>query len=82
MRARSVLHFANDIKASSLILNGAKDEVTDVGQARRLAEDIIRNGGNARTIIYPEYGHEIPVEVRNKDIDSFIDRVLKNSGRS
>jgi len=81
LRARSVLHFANGIKAA-LILNGAKDDRTDAGQARRLAEDILRSGGNARAIIYPDYGHKIPVEVRNKDIDPFIDHVLGISGPS
>jgi len=29
-----------------------------------------------RTIIYPDYGHQIPVEVRDKVIDPFIDGVL------
>ncbi|MGH9891068.1 MAG: alpha/beta hydrolase family protein, partial [bacterium] len=80
LHARSVLRFANDIKASSLILNGAKDDLTDPGQATRLAEEIVRGGGNARAIIYPDYGHRIPVDVRNKDIDPFIDRVLGKSG--
>jgi dipeptidyl aminopeptidase/acylaminoacyl peptidase len=77
LRARSVLYSARNIKASALILNGAKDERTDPGQARQLAEEITRHGGNARAIIYPDHGHQIPVEVRDKDIDPFIDRILK-----
>jgi dipeptidyl aminopeptidase/acylaminoacyl peptidase len=76
LNARSVLRFASSIKASSLILNGAKDDRTDPGQARALAEQITRSGGNAKAIIYPDFGHKIPVDVRNKDIDPFIDRVL------
>ncbi len=29
-----------------------------------------------RAVIYPDYGHQIPVEVRNRDIDPFIEGVL------
>jgi dipeptidyl aminopeptidase/acylaminoacyl peptidase len=59
-------------------LNGEKDERTDPGQARHLAEEITRHGGYARAIIYPDQGHQIPIEVRDKDIDPFIDRILKS----
>jgi hypothetical protein len=34
------------------------------------------HGGSARAIIYPAYGHQIPVAARDKDIDPFIDSVL------
>ena len=77
LRVRSVLNYARNIKASTLILNGEKDERTDPGQARHLAEEITRHGGNARAIIYPDHGHQIPIEVRNQEIDPFIDRILK-----
>ncbi len=77
LRARSVLYVAQEMKAAALILNGAKDELTDPSQARRLAEEITRSGGSARAIIYPEYGHQIPVEVRNRDIDPFIDGIWR-----
>lgn len=73
---RSVLHYVNGINAATLILNGARDERTDATQALHLAEQILANGGKARTIIYSEYGHNIPVDIRNKDIDPFIDSVL------
>jgi dipeptidyl aminopeptidase/acylaminoacyl peptidase len=76
LRARSVLYFAGDIKAATLILNGGRDDRTDPGQARRLADEITRSGGRARAIIYPSYGHQIPVEARNGDIDPFIEGVL------
>jgi dipeptidyl aminopeptidase/acylaminoacyl peptidase len=72
---RSVLPVANKIKAA-LVLNGAKDDLTDADQARRLANIIANNGGRARAIIYPDFGHNIPVEIRNQDIDPFIDSVL------
>ena len=76
LRARSVMSFASDIKAATLILNGGKDDRTDPDQARRLAEEINRHGGNARTIIYPDLGHQIPVEIRSRDIDPFIEEIL------
>jgi hypothetical protein len=41
-----------------------------------MAEIINAHGGHARTIVYPEYGHQIPVDVRSKDVDPFIERVL------
>jgi dipeptidyl aminopeptidase/acylaminoacyl peptidase len=61
LRARSALNFARDIRASTLILNGALDECTDPAQAQRLATDISSHGGQARSIIYPASGHQIPI---------------------
>jgi dipeptidyl aminopeptidase/acylaminoacyl peptidase len=76
LKTRSLLTYAQDIKATALILNGAKDDRTDPDQARRLAEIINARGGHARAIIYPEYGHQIPIDARNKDVDPFIEQVL------
>jgi dipeptidyl aminopeptidase/acylaminoacyl peptidase len=72
LRSRSALLFASRIKASALILNGARDDRTDPAQALRLAERINRHGGQARAHIYPEYGHEIPVKARQAEVDAFI----------
>lgn len=77
LRARSVLYFAQNIKAAALIINGAKDDRTDPAQAQHLAAEITSHGARAQAIIYPDFGHQIPVEVRNKEIDPFIDSVLK-----
>lgn len=76
LSVRSVLDIASQIKASALILNGGRDDRTDPAQALRLAQEINRHGGHARAIIYPQYGHQIPLAVRDKDVDSFIDSVL------
>jgi len=76
LESRSVLRMAGRIKASTLILNGAKDDRTSPDQAPRLADTIVRSGGKARAIIYPDFGHQIPVDVRNKEIDPLIDSVL------
>ena len=76
LRARSVLNSAQHIKAAALIMNGAQDDRTDPAQARRLADRIASHGGKARAMIYPDYGHQIPIEVRDKEIDPFIDGLL------
>jgi dipeptidyl aminopeptidase/acylaminoacyl peptidase len=76
LKSRSLLFFAQDLKAATLILNGARDDRTDPDQAWRLAEIINAHGGHARAIVYPEYGHQIPVEVRSKDVDPFIEQIL------
>src|SRR5579884_681875 len=77
LRARSVLSVARNIRAAALILNGAKDDRTDPEQALRLAGEINGHGGKARIIIYPRYGHRIPVEARASAIDGFIDAVAR-----
>jgi dipeptidyl aminopeptidase/acylaminoacyl peptidase len=76
LKARSLFYYAQDVKSETLILNGGKDDRTDTDQARHVAEIINAHGGHARAIIYPEYGHQIPIEVRNKDVAPFIERVL------
>ncbi len=77
LRARSVLYSVQSIRTPMLILNGAKDDRTDPSQARRLADEVTLHGGSARAIIYPSFRHYIPVEVRDKVIDPFIDGVLR-----
>jgi TonB family protein len=71
-----VLDYAQDIKAATLIMNGGKDDRTDPSQACQLADMINAGGGSARVIIYPNYGHYLPVVVRNKLVDPFIDSIL------
>lgn len=76
LQARSVARGAARIRAATLILSGAQDDRTDPAQARALAEAITRAGGQARAIVYPDFGHRIPVAERNQDVDPFLDRVL------
>lgn len=76
LRERSVLDYAQNIKAATLIMNGAKDRRTEPPQARELAKAINADGGHAQAIIYPNYGHHIPVKARNNVVDAFIQRVL------
>lgn len=77
LRERSLLYSAQNIRAAALILNGARDDRTDPEQAKRLAAAINAHGGHARVIMYPAYSHQIPVEARNKDVEPFIEQVLK-----
>ena len=77
LAARSVLRVAGRIRANTLILNGVQDDRTSPDQTRRLAERITRLCGAARAVVYPDYGHQIPVEVRNREADPFIDHVLR-----
>ena len=79
MNWRLALMFAQDIKAETLILNGARDDRSEPEQARLLADRINSHDSLARVHIYPEYGHEIPVDVREREIDGFIEAVLKPS---
>jgi dipeptidyl aminopeptidase/acylaminoacyl peptidase len=76
LRARSALFLASRNKANTLILSGGKDDRTDANQAVLYADAINATGGHARAHIYPQYGHAIPVQVRDAEIDAFIDATL------
>lgn len=74
--ARSMLRSAAKIHAKVLILNGGLDDRTSPDQALQLANQIRSRGGEARAIVYPNYGHHIPVAVRDAVIDPFIEGIL------
>jgi dipeptidyl aminopeptidase/acylaminoacyl peptidase len=73
---RSVLYFADKIRTPTLIMNGEKDDRTDPEQAKLLSQKIQNNGIYSKVIIYPEYGHQIPFEIRNKEVIPFFDQYL------
>ncbi len=75
-RLRSAMLLASNIRASTLILNGAKDERTDVNQAQRFALAINANGGRAVVHIFPFHEHEIPLKIREDEVNAFIDATL------
>lgn len=77
LRSRSALFLASKIGANTLILNGGKDDRTDANQAALLAKAINASGGNARAHIYPQFGHAIPVQARDAEVDAFIEVTLK-----
>jgi hypothetical protein len=55
-----------------------------MAEARETAAVVVdllhESGGSAPALIYPDFGHYIPVEVRARVIDPFIDRVLRDPG--
>jgi dipeptidyl aminopeptidase/acylaminoacyl peptidase len=77
LQSRSALPLAPNIHASTLILNGAKDDRADAGQARDFAAAIKASGGQAEAHIYSDFGHEIPVKARDAEISAFIDATLR-----
>jgi len=77
LRERSVLATASRIRTPALIVNGAKDDRTDPEQARALAQAIQANGVFARALIYPDYGHAIPYDVREREVRPFLDQYLR-----
>lgn len=76
LRERSALFQADKIKARTLILNGARDDRTDPAQAEQLKNAIHADGGQAESVIYPEFGHAIPVQTRQPRIDAFLTQFL------
>jgi len=77
LRTRSALGLAEDIKAKTLVLSGAQDDRTDPQQARLLVDKINSHGGVAQIHIYPEYGHQIPFDIRKDEVDTFIASVFR-----
>jgi dipeptidyl aminopeptidase/acylaminoacyl peptidase len=77
LRARSALSVVDRIRTPALILNGEMDDRTDPEQARTLAALLQRNGVAARAVIYPEFGHAIPYETREREIRPFLEAYLK-----
>jgi dipeptidyl aminopeptidase/acylaminoacyl peptidase len=76
LRARSALFLATRIKAQALILNGGADDRTDPNQALLFANAINAGGGQARAHIYPQFGHAIPPQARDAEIDAFVEEAL------
>lgn len=76
LTSRSMLRSPARIHAKVLILNGGLDDRTSPEQARQLAAQIQARGGEARVIVYPRYGHQIPVHERDAVIEPFIKAVL------
>jgi dipeptidyl aminopeptidase/acylaminoacyl peptidase len=76
LRSRSALLVAPQIRAATLIINGGNDDRTDPVQAKLFAATINANGGRATAHIYPQFGHEIPVQARDAEISRFINATL------
>jgi len=74
LQERSALFCSEQIKSPSLILNGGKDDRTNPDHAKAFAQRIQENGTFARAIIYSDFGHNIPVQERDKEINSFLEK--------
>ncbi len=79
LRSRSALFAASRIKASVLIINGEDDDRTDADQALRFAAAINASGGRAKAVVYAGVGHEVPVDMRQREIDDFVKETLGRS---
>jgi dipeptidyl aminopeptidase/acylaminoacyl peptidase len=75
-RERSVLPLAQQIKAATLLLHGAKDDRFPVDGAKELATQLKRAGKQVVLKIFPEAGHVIPPADLETPINEFIDRWL------
>ena len=70
--ARSPLAHAAAIRTPTLLLNGGLDDRTDPDSARRLAEILRANGVPAKVVVFPDLGHKIPLEIRDREIVPFL----------
>ena len=51
------IHFATAAAPPALLVTGAKDDVVNPGNSRRLAARLREQGARAREIVYPDLGH-------------------------
>lgn len=75
-RDRSALYHAKSIRTPTLIINGAKDDRADMDVSTEFSKRLSENGVYSKLVIFTEYGHAVPVNERNKEIDPFLDRYL------
>lgn len=76
-KLRSAISHAKKIKTPLLILNGETDDRTSADLAVDFGRAVERNGTPVTIIVYPEYGHAIPVEERRKATIPFLHKYLK-----
>jgi dipeptidyl aminopeptidase/acylaminoacyl peptidase len=75
MRERSVLPVPI-IESPVLALAGAKDPIAIPLQTEELVRQLRARGVPARAVIYPEAGHRIAAEAREREIEPFLKQVL------
>ncbi|ROO88976.1 dipeptidyl aminopeptidase/acylaminoacyl peptidase [Actinocorallia herbida] len=56
---RSPLYAADSVTTPTLILHGAEDRVTTLGEAERLYKALVRAGTTVEMVTYPHEGHEL-----------------------
>lgn len=73
---RSAIYHATHIKTPTLILNGAKDLRVDEADIKLFGQAIEKNGVYAKVVIFPDAGHFIPFQDRNRETFSFLEKFL------
>lgn len=76
VRERSVLPVPL-VQSPVLALEGARDPLTIPVQAEDIVRKLNAKGIEARAVIYPEAGHRIPAEARQREIDPFLKKVFE-----
>jgi dipeptidyl aminopeptidase/acylaminoacyl peptidase len=75
VRERSVLPMPL-IESPVLALAGARDPIAQPIQTEDLVRKLQKHGVTAKAIIYPEAGHRVPAEARQREIEPFLKRVF------
>ena len=73
---RSVLYHSDKIKVPTLMLNGADDERSVSYHATELAHLLNAINTEARSVIFPNIGHEIPDPLKEAEIIPFLKKQL------
>jgi dipeptidyl aminopeptidase/acylaminoacyl peptidase len=76
-RARSAIVHVDTITAPILILHGAQDERVPVRQAEAFAETLHAKGIAVTVKIFPQAQHRIPIEAQDREIDPFLEAILR-----
>lgn len=77
-KARSAIFHSGLIQSSTLFIHGRYDDKSPVIQAKNLNQALINAGLESEIVLF-ETGHRVPVKDRNKHIDPFIQKVLKDT---
>jgi dipeptidyl aminopeptidase/acylaminoacyl peptidase len=76
-RDRSALLHVDKITIPVLILHGAKEERIPLRQAERFAEALQARGARVKLVVFPDAGHDIPIEAQYREILPFLQTVSR-----
>jgi len=76
IRARSAILSANQIRTPTLIINGERDFRVAVPDIVEFESLIKANDVPVKAVIFSDYGHFVPLEERNKEINPFLEKYL------
>jgi dipeptidyl aminopeptidase/acylaminoacyl peptidase len=75
--ARSAMQHVAAIRAPVLLLHGAKDDRNPVAETERFAEALKANGVNAKLVVFPSAGHNIPAQDLYREIVPYLRHTLQ-----